>query len=49
MALQWDDLQLVLCVARAGSFAGAAARLGVSTPTVFRHARGLEDRLGTHA
>lgn len=45
--LQWDDLNLVLSVARAGSFAGAAARLGVSTPTVFRRARALEERLGT--
>lgn len=45
--LQWDDLHLVLAVARAGSFAGAAAQLGVSTPTVFRRARALEQRLGT--
>lgn len=45
--LQWDDLHLVLAVARAGSFAGAAAQLGVSTPTVFRRAKGLEQRLGT--
>jgi len=45
--LQWNDLSLILAVARAGSFAGAAARLGVSTPTVFRHARAVEERLGT--
>ncbi|MEA3011245.1 MAG: hypothetical protein QOJ91_2937 [Sphingomonadales bacterium] len=47
MRLRWDDLQLVLCVSRAGSFSSAAARLGVSTPTVFRQANDLERRLGT--
>jgi DNA-binding transcriptional LysR family regulator len=45
--LDWNDLRLVLAVARTGSFAGAAAQLGVSTPTVFRHAKGMEVRLGT--
>ncbi|WP_439624606.1 LysR family transcriptional regulator [Shinella sp.] len=45
--LQWNDLSLILAVARSGSFAGAAVRLGVSTPTVFRHARAVEERLGT--
>jgi len=45
--LQWDDLRLVLAVARAGSFAGAADLLGVSAPTVFRHARAVEERLGS--
>lgn len=47
LRLRWDDLHLVLCVARGGSFAAAAARLGVSTPTVFRRAKSLEERLGT--
>jgi DNA-binding transcriptional LysR family regulator len=45
--LLWDDLHLVLCVLRAGSFAGAAVVLGISTPTVFRRAKALEQRLGT--
>lgn len=45
--LDWNDLRLVLVVARAGSFAGAAAQLGVSTPTVFRQAKAMEERLGT--
>lgn len=45
--LQWNDLNLILAVARSGSFAGAAARLGVSTPTVFRHAKAVEERLGS--
>ena len=47
MRLRWDDLHLVLCVSRAGSFSGAAVRLGVSTPTVFRQANDLEGRLRT--
>ncbi len=38
--LDWNDLRLVLAVARSGSFAGAAVQLKVSTPTVFRHAKG---------
>lgn len=45
--LDWNDLRLVLAVARSGSFAGAAAQLDVSTPTVFRHAKAMEERLGT--
>jgi DNA-binding transcriptional LysR family regulator len=45
--LHWDDLHLILVVARAGSFARAAEKLGISTPTVFRRAKELEQRLGT--
>lgn len=45
--LHWDDIHLVLSVARAGSFARAADHLGVSTPTIFRRAKALEERLGT--
>lgn len=45
--LDWNDLRLVLAVARSGSFAGAAVHLKVSTPTVFRHAKAMEKRLGT--
>lgn len=45
--LQWNDFRLILAVSRSGSFAGAAARLGISTPTVFRHAKEIESRLGT--
>lgn len=44
--LHWDDLRLILWVAQAGSFAAAADKLGVSTPTVFRKAKALEQRLG---
>jgi DNA-binding transcriptional LysR family regulator len=44
--LAWDDLRFVLAVDRAGTLAGAAARLGTSHPTVFRHLRDVERRLG---
>lgn len=45
--LHWDDLRLILWIAQVGSFAAAAEKLGVSTPTVFRKAKALEQRLGT--
>lgn len=45
--LPWGDLQLVLLLSRAGSFAAAAEQMAVSTPTIFRHANELEKRLGT--
>jgi DNA-binding transcriptional LysR family regulator len=45
--LEWNDLRLILAVARTGSFAAAAEALGVSGPTVFRHAKAAEERLGT--
>lgn len=45
--LDWNDLRLVLAVARSGSFAAAATQLNLSTPTVFRHAKAMEERLGT--
>jgi DNA-binding transcriptional LysR family regulator len=44
--LAWDDLRFVLAVDRAGTLAGAAARLGTSHPTVFRRLRDVERRLG---
>ncbi|MHA7775291.1 LysR family transcriptional regulator [Roseibium sp. M-1] len=45
--LNWDDFRFILAVARSGSFAAAAAVLGTSTPTVFRRARDMEQRIGT--
>lgn len=45
-SLPWDDLKLVLSVARAGSLSGAARYLGVSHATVFRRLGGIETRLG---
>ncbi len=47
LKLKWDDLRFILAVERTGSFAGAAGQLETSTPTVFRRARDMEDRLGT--
>lgn len=44
--LPWDDLRLVLAVARAGSLSGAARTLAVSHATVFRRLGELERRLG---
>jgi DNA-binding transcriptional LysR family regulator len=44
--LAWDDLRLVLAIARERSLIAAAERLGTSHPTVFRRARDLERRLG---
>jgi DNA-binding transcriptional LysR family regulator len=41
----WDDLRIVLSVARARSFAGAARRLGVNESTVARRILQAEERL----
>lgn len=43
----WDDLRIVLSVARAASFAGAARRLGVNESTVARRITQAEKRLRT--
>lgn len=45
--LNWDDLKFFLLVARDGSLAKAALRLGVTHSTVFRRINSLEDDLGT--
>ncbi|MGH8250785.1 MAG: LysR family transcriptional regulator [Steroidobacteraceae bacterium] len=42
----WNALQLVLAVHRAGSLAGAAKALGIDHSTVFRRLTALETRLG---
>ncbi len=41
----WDDMRFVLAVARAGSYAEAARRLGVNESTVSRRIAGYEQRL----
>lgn len=46
MALAWDDLQLVLAVARGRNLAASARRLGVDPSTVYRRLGALESRLG---
>lgn len=44
--LSWDDLQLFLAVAEAGSLTAAARTLGIGQPTVTRRLAELEYRLG---
>lgn len=45
--LEWDDLRLLLAIARHGSLTAAARALGVTQPTMGRRAEHLEGRLGT--
>ncbi|MVT66741.1 LysR family transcriptional regulator [Bradyrhizobium pachyrhizi] len=45
--LDWNDLRLVLAVAREGSLSGAARQLGVTHSTVFRRLGTIEDAIGT--
>lgn len=45
-ALGWDDYRFILAVGRAGSLNGAAKRLAVSHPTVFRRINAIERALG---
>ena len=42
----WNNLRLVLAIARARGLAGAALGLGIDHSTVFRRLNALEDRLG---
>ncbi|MBE7213019.1 MAG: LysR family transcriptional regulator [Gluconacetobacter diazotrophicus] len=44
--MDWDDLRIVLAVARAGSLGGAARMLGRSQPTMGRRLRALELGVG---
>lgn len=44
--MQWDDLRIVLAIARAGSLAGAARNLNVNHSTVFRRLNTFEETLG---
>lgn len=43
--MNWDDLRYFLSIARAGSLAGAARRLGVNHSTVYRRLNALERSL----
>lgn len=42
----WNDLKLVLAIARAGSLGGGAAALAINHSTVFRRLNALEEKLG---
>jgi DNA-binding transcriptional LysR family regulator len=44
--MEWNDLQLVLAIGRAGSLSGAARALGVNHSTVFRRINAVEKKLG---
>jgi len=44
--LNWDDLRLVLAIAREGTLSGAARALGVTHSTVFRRLGALEQEVG---
>jgi DNA-binding transcriptional LysR family regulator len=46
MHMQWDDAQLFLAVAEAGSLSAAARRLRITQPTVSRRVALLEAQLG---
>ena len=43
---QWDDLRVVLALARGRTLEAAAQRLGADPSTVFRRARTIEKRMG---
>src|SRR4051812_19599702 len=44
--MNWDDLRLVLAVAREGTLSGAARRLRVTHSTVFRRLGAIGEGLG---
>ncbi len=45
--LEWDDLRLLLAIARQGSLTSARRVLGMTQPTMGRQVDQLENRLGT--
>jgi DNA-binding transcriptional LysR family regulator len=45
-SLEWNDLRVVLAIAREGSLSGAARSLGVRQSTVFRRLGAIEQKLG---
>lgn len=44
--MNWDDLKVLLALARAGSTRKAAVTLGVSNTTVMRRLESLEQEVG---
>lgn len=42
----WNDLKLILAIARAGSLTGGAKALGINHSTAFRRLNALEDKIG---
>lgn len=45
--MNWNDLNILLAVARAGSISAASRDMGVAHTTVSRQLNGIEERLGT--
>jgi molybdate transport repressor ModE-like protein len=46
--MNWDDLKIILAVARCGTVSGAAKQLNVQHSTVSRRVKSLEKQLGTN-
>lgn len=46
MALEWNDLVVILAVGRSGTLSGAARHLGTTHSTVFRKLNAIEARVG---
>jgi len=46
MASDWNELKLVLAIARARGLSGAARALGIDHSTAYRRLQGIENRLG---
>lgn len=44
--LEWNDLRLILAIARAGSLAGAAREMGQTHSTMFRRINAVEEKTG---
>lgn len=44
--MNWDDLNILLAISRAGNLVGAAKRLGINHSTVFRRINNIEKSLG---
>ena len=44
--LEWNDLEVILAVGRAGTLSGAARHLGINHSTVFRKVNAIEERVG---
>jgi DNA-binding transcriptional LysR family regulator len=47
-SLKWDDLKLLLAIAREQSLSAAGVRLGLNTSTMSRRLDALEEALGAH-
>ena len=44
MALEWNDLTVILAICRAGTLSGAARMLGLNHSTIFRKITAIEDK-----